>query len=91
MLSLLILKIVRGAAQLLELLLFMETHHGLSSEYDEHQHHLAKLLNHQPLTEGLSEASQTLPYKTYDPTTLCAYNERLLKAPAARGAVGADT
>ena len=60
-------------ARLLELLLFVETHHGLSSEYDDHQHHLAKLLNHQPLTEGLSEASQVLLHKKYDPTTLRAY------------------
>jgi ParB/RepB/Spo0J family partition protein len=60
-------------AQLLELLLFVETHHGLTSEYDEHQQHLAKLLDHQPLTEGLSEASTTLLHKKYDPTTLRAY------------------
>jgi hypothetical protein len=59
--------------QLLELLLFVETHHGLTSEYDEHQHHLAKLLDHQPLTEGLTEASQALLHKKYDPTTLRAY------------------
>ena len=60
-------------AKLLELLLFVETHHGLSSEYDDHQHSLAKLLDHQPLTEGLSEASTTLLHKKYDPTTLRAY------------------
>lgn len=60
-------------AHLLELLLFVETHHGLTSEYDEHQHHLAKLLDHQPLTEGLTEASQALLHKRYDPTTLRAY------------------
>ena len=60
-------------AQLLELLLFVETHHGLASEYDEHQHNLAKLLDHQPLTEGLSEAGTTLLHKKYDPTTLRAY------------------
>ena len=60
-------------AQLLELLLFVETHHGLTSEYDEHQQHLAKLLDHEPLTEGLTEASQALLHKKYDPTTLRAY------------------
>lgn len=60
-------------AKLLELLLFVETHHGLSSEYDDHQNNLAKLLDHQPLTDGLSEASQTLLHKKYDPTTLRAY------------------
>jgi hypothetical protein len=60
-------------AQLVELLLFVETHHGLTSEYDEHQHHLAKLLDHQPLTEGLREASTMLLHRKYDPTTLRAY------------------
>lgn len=60
-------------AKLLELLLFVETHHGLTSEYDDHQSNLAKLLDHQPLTEGLSEASQSLLNKKYDPTTLRAY------------------
>ena len=60
-------------AKLLELLLFVETHHGLTSEYDDHQSNLAKLLDHQPLTEGLSEASQALLHKKYDPTTLRAY------------------
>lgn len=62
------------AAQLMEPLLFVETHHGLSSEYDEHHHHLAKPLNHQPLTARLREASRTLPHKKHDPTTLGAYN-----------------
>lgn len=57
-------------AQLVELLLFVETHHGLTSEYDEHQHHLAKLLDHQPLTEGLREASTMLLHRN---TTLPPY------------------
>jgi hypothetical protein len=57
----------------LELLLSLETHHGLSGEYDDHQHNLAKLLDHHPLTEGLSEASQTILHKKYDPTTLRAH------------------
>jgi ParB/RepB/Spo0J family partition protein len=60
-------------AKLLDLLLFVEVHHGLTSEYDDHQTKLVKLLDHEPLTEGLSEASTTLLHKKYDPTTLRAY------------------
>ena len=60
-------------ADLIKLLLFVETHHGLTSEYDDHQQKLARLLSHEPLTQGLSEASQTLLNKRYDPTTLRAY------------------
>jgi hypothetical protein len=60
-------------AKLLDLLLFVEAHHGLTSEYDDHQNKLVKLLDHEPLTEGLSEASTMLLHKKYDPTTLRAY------------------
>jgi ParB/RepB/Spo0J family partition protein len=60
-------------AKLVELLLFVEAHIGLTSEYDDHQNNLVKLLGHEALTEGLSEASTALLHKKYDPTTLREY------------------
>jgi len=59
-------------AELTRLLLFVEAHHNLSSEYDNHQAKVAALLNRPELTEGLSEATQALFAERYDPNTLRA-------------------